>query len=464
MATARQGTGHQQSGGHQDNVFPTLEAFVAAGALAGIMIATVAGELIGRNSNPLVQGALSAGLGAILGLFLGLSRAVWRSARISHALESRSAPDRLWDPWVDNGREVEWRQPEPEATGLDDEVLPTREHPVTGIPAERARVRPRVISLITGEAIPLDDEIGLLIQEGRYWFVCLVGGPGSGITTALRHLAAVLPPWALARIRLVDGPLDWSSVIEPTESDGDFIISAGPRLTIRPGYVVYSLASWSKDDVIEYLLSAHWDQCASVMGRLQATDDRAFLKGIPELWAVVLDRMAGDDTIQDVRAALRSALAERLDHHPKLREIAEDFCLTAVGLTDDTNLSVPPAALREREPELSRLIRHRPAALLLATDRIKDLAEHGHARSQFRRRFPHDLVQETAHAIAGNALALQHLSEWLRQKELNAVHPMAASLLHAAVPGWRPSADCRPRLNGAYLDSGGLAGLEPRKS
>ena len=123
MATARQSTGHEQSGGHHDEVFPTLEVFVAVGAFAGVTIAAVSGELIGRNGNPLVQGALSAGLGAILGLFLGLSRAVWRSARISHATESRSVPDRLWDPWVDSGRDVERRQPEPEATGFDDEDL-----------------------------------------------------------------------------------------------------------------------------------------------------------------------------------------------------------------------------------------------------------------------------------------------------------------------------------------------------
>ena len=59
-------------------------------------------------------------------------------------------------------------------------ILPARDHPATGIPAERARVRPRIISPITGEAIPLDDEIGLLIQEGRYRFVGLSRRAGFG--------------------------------------------------------------------------------------------------------------------------------------------------------------------------------------------------------------------------------------------------------------------------------------------
>ena len=35
MATARQGTGREPLGGHHDQVFPTLEAFVAAGGVRG---------------------------------------------------------------------------------------------------------------------------------------------------------------------------------------------------------------------------------------------------------------------------------------------------------------------------------------------------------------------------------------------------------------------------------------------
>ena len=58
---------------------------------------------------------------------------------------------------------------------------------------------------------------------------------------------------------------------------------------------------------------------------------------------------------------------------------------------------------------------------------------------------------EAAPAIAGSTEALQHLSEWLNRTEDSAVHPMAATLLHAAVPGWRPGPECRPRLSGAYL-------------
>ena len=92
------------------------------------------------------------------------------------------------------------------------------------------RVRPRIISPVTGEAVPLDDQIGQVIQEGRYKRVGLIGGPGSGKTTALRHLAAVLPPWALAKVRLVDDPQGDTNLVAVEDKESRLIISAGSRL------------------------------------------------------------------------------------------------------------------------------------------------------------------------------------------------------------------------------------------
>ena len=210
------------------------------------------------------------------------------------------------------------------------------------------------------------------------------------------------------------------------------------------------------------------------MARLKSADCD-FLKGVPELWTVVLDQMARDESIVDVRAAIRNELADRFDEHRGARTITEDFCLASLVQDSSKPVSdLPLSSLSGDRPKrlaaaeaMARLIRHRPVALLLAADRIKNFAAYGHAESAFAHRFPHDLVQEAARAIAGSAQVLKHLSEWLNGSEHSAVHPMAASLLHAAVPGWRPGPDCRPRLSGAYLARAAWPGLnlsrvEPR--
>jgi uncharacterized protein YjbI with pentapeptide repeats/energy-coupling factor transporter ATP-binding protein EcfA2 len=382
-------------------------------------------------------------------------------------LESAPVPHQLWDPWLDSDRDVEERRQESAAAAADQEDLSARADAANGLLAERARVRPRVISPETGEAIPLDDKIGQLIQEGRHELVGLVGGPGSGKTTALRHLAAVLPPWALAQIRLVDDPQGYADIVSLGDRDCHFVISAGSQLHPAPRQVIYSLASWSQDDVIEYLLSSHWDRCTSVMTRLKTADDRGFLKGIPELWTVVLDQMARDESIVDVRAAIRSELAEWFDEHSHARAITEDFCLAGIGQNSNSVLNLPQTALSGDMPKRSqsaealvRLIRHRPVGLLLAAARIKDIAELGHVESAFNAHFPYDLVKEAARQIAGSTHALQHLNEWLNRCEHSAVHPMAASLLHAAAPGWRPGPECRPHLSGAYLARAAWTGLD----
>ena len=110
---------------------------------------------------------------------------------------------------------------------------------------------------------------------------------------------------------------------------------------------------------------------------------------------------------------------------------------------------------RER---LARLIRHRPAALLLAADRIASIIEDGRLSDALapaparagRRGRAADRGQHRGHPA----------SERVVTGAIGGVHPLAASLLHAATPGWRPDPDCRPRLGGrlSRRDRRGRAG------
>ena len=345
-------------------VFPGLEAFIGVGGLAGLISAVVVAGLRGRlDGHLLTLVGQGVGLGGILGLFVGLGRGVWRPGPAIRVRESEPAPVReqpvelspsqeLWDPWLDHGRDLDPSEPEVAiAEPVNSEEL---QAPILA----RAAVRPRVISQQTGEAIPLEDEIGPMIQEGRGGFVVIVGGPGSGKTTASQHLAAILPPWTRGRVRLFQDEIDLSAIPSAGPDSLVILITSPSRVQAttpaealvhgmlawpRDRLSSYRLAPWTQDDAIEYLLATDRDACASVMGRLRASRDLSFLDGIPELCAVVLDRMARDESIVDVRAALRRELADRSDGITVRRGSLQDYCLH--GFRTAADASSPEAVV-----------------------------------------------------------------------------------------------------------------------
>jgi uncharacterized protein YjbI with pentapeptide repeats/energy-coupling factor transporter ATP-binding protein EcfA2 len=471
-------------GGRDDrgDIFPALVRCLIAGTVLGGLAGRLIAGLLGRADGALAMGSFGASVGTIMGLFVGLSLGIWRiglpTAGPRPELESaprRDAAPQLWDPWLDSGRDPDWManqgQPEPHAIAAPPPVV---EGSGTST-AARASVRPRVISPETGEAILLEDEIGAMIQAGRSGLVAITGGPGSGKTTALEHLAAILPPWATRHVRLVDhlddrraldALADELAAREAAAANRQLIILVPRHSSMLDKVSVYRLSAWGQDDLIEYLLAAHREKCQSVMDRLRASGDRGFLDGIPELWAVLLDRMASDASIGDVRTALRREFAERLDGRPDLRERIEDFCLEAIGRNSNSVLELPVSELPGAEADdgrlaidLARLVRHRPMALLVAADRLAAFIGSGLLPRDPARRLLIPLVRETARRLAGNVQAIQHLIDWLSRSSCQPVHPLAASLLHAMTPGWHPEPDCLPRLEGAYLEGVAWSGL-----
>ena len=133
------------------------------------------------------------------------------------------------------------------------------------------------------------------------------------------------------------------------------------------------LAPWGRDEWIEYLLAGDRDLCASVMARLARQEaEQDLLEGIPELWRIVLDRMAADEAIRGPRQALRIELDRRFADRESRRCIEGD-CLAALVVRGQSSYRLLEC-LRRHGPDaaLFRLIRHRAIQLLLAADRIAD--------------------------------------------------------------------------------------------
>src|SRR5262249_36132595 len=151
-----------------------------------------------------------------------------------------------------------------------------------------------------------EDEIFRLLEDGAFGVVVILGQPGSGRTTALRHLAAVLPPGPA--VRLIDDH-DPATPLPP--ADDRLIVYAAAKEGLWPHRAAFHLARWTADDLIEYLLHTHPARCAAVMARLRPAD-HALFAGEPELWRAVLEELADDDGVRDARSALHRHLESAL--------------------------------------------------------------------------------------------------------------------------------------------------------
>lgn len=317
---------------------------------------------------------------------------------------------------------------------------------------KRAPVKPRVTARESGEVLPLEEQILGLLASGVRGTVFLLGSAGSGKTTALQHLAAVLPADAAVLL------LDEQEAIEEEQARSDqLVVRAASSPPERPRGVACRLVLWGDDDLIEYLLAVHRDQCASVMARLSRTD-RAFLQGVPELCRIVLDELASDPSMSGGRAVLARQLRAQLSD-AGLLELARDSCLnTLIGGRVSASLPVESFSKAGFAPDLVRLLRHPQVQLLLgAQGMAADLRAAGRCH-YLAMRLPRELVREAASEIAGDGEALEYLRDLIAGPPWS--HPMAASLLLAACPNWAPESGRVLFLAGAYLERAAWAGVQ----
>jgi uncharacterized protein YjbI with pentapeptide repeats len=304
------------------------------------------------------------------------------------------------------------------------------------VQGKRAAVRPRV-RLDGGAQALLEDEIRALIEAGEGGTVAIVGGPGSGKTTALEHLAATLP--AGSNCTFLD-ELEVTS--ESLQGEGGGVVIVVACSSSRPGHLIakYELAAWTRDDVIEYLLAAHKDQCVSVIGRFH-TDELAFLEGNAQLCRMICDELAGDALIDNAKAALRRSIQQSM-RDDKLARRAGTACLSAAAQGNSRSLrdAALPAALY-------RILRHRPAQLILAAETLVATLRDQTKPLYLDHRLPRGLALSAAEEIRSYASALDRLRVLARHRRYQ---PMAASILHLA--GAMPLTPGRKaNLRGAYL-------------
>ena len=172
------------------------------------------------------------------------------------------------------------------------------------IQPSRAPVKPRVIAPEIGEAIPLEDvwlqAPASVPVPSRSW------GPSARARPwPWRSLAAIVPPNRNVLF------LDDTSLTSVGDTSCPLVVFTSLETEPVAGVVSYRLAPRGDDELAEYLLAMHPAACRSVMTRLRAAPDPRLPHGLPELWRIVLDRMAEDESVTSVSDALQRELRAR---------------------------------------------------------------------------------------------------------------------------------------------------------
>jgi uncharacterized protein YjbI with pentapeptide repeats len=317
--------------------------------------------------------------------------------------------------------------------------------------AARAPVKPRILSTATGAALPLEDEVQSLLDRPCRALVQLAGAPGSGKTTALAHLGAVFSH--ASRLRLVDedgepGRIHWSA--------DDVIVFVGPAPESRPVTHRLLMAPWARDELIEYLLAVHPRDCAAVMARISKLDVQT-LRGSPELWQLVLEELVCDRALPSPTVAILRSLRTRVANDRLWERFALACLRVEAGLWEGL-----PDRLADLEGErldagTLRILRHAPARLLLAAEGMAAQLEDSQCQFRLPAQMSPAFVVAVARRVVSNATARAQLEIALRTP---AEQPMAASLLYAIDPQWRPPSGTLSNLAGAYLDGASWAEIQ----
>jgi uncharacterized protein YjbI with pentapeptide repeats/energy-coupling factor transporter ATP-binding protein EcfA2 len=327
------------------------------------------------------------------------------------------------------------------------------------IAPQTALVRPRVVSPISGEILPLVEVAAEQLAAGSR-IVQIFGGPGSGKSTALAHLAAVLPP--ASDLVFLDDP-SVSNVA--THASRLRVICAGRQRypEIGPVIVPLALAPWTDDDLIEYLRAVAPDRCANVMQRWAALADRQDLAGNPALVRAVADELLADDVLISLRVALQRIIADCL-RDPEERRIAALFCL-AILLRDEPNQKRYLDLIARLPEDLQRLrwLRHPLVQRLLAGEHTAGLLLRGAPCPFLAPLLPRPLVRELGWLAARDSLLADRLRAVYDGPQI-VCHPQAASILFAADRTWRPESGRRAWLVGGSFAGAAWAGIQLPKT
>ena len=288
------------------------------------------------------------------------------------------------------------------------------------------------------------------LHSGQPKALGIIGGPGTGKSTALAHLSAV---FADRDIDFLDEPTD--ETLKDLRHPVVFTAPSAHSPLSRVSLLCH-LAPWDQDSVLEWLLATHRDQTGSVMARLGDAAQVDWPEGNARLWTLALSRMAVDPAILDATDAVIEHLDATLD--PRLRRWAE-LCALCAFSGDPLRIDAARRCMRVRgcSAEVLRFLEHPPVWRHLAGEVLfRDLVQR-RWRPRWSGDVPLSLLRVAASKLRADAPAREQVASWSPKTQFQ---PLRASVLHLSLDGWRPHPGDIGNLRGAYLESVRWAGID----
>jgi uncharacterized protein YjbI with pentapeptide repeats len=310
-------------------------------------------------------------------------------------------------------------------------------------------VVPRVSQADGSSSLPVDR---LMLRAGERGLIVITAPAGGGKTTALHYLQAMLP--AGAGVQFFDQQA--GEACRAAQS----VLAILADVAIDPAADVlasYELSPWTLDDCIEYLAARHRDQLTRVLKLLSKDDWFGLLVGSPQLMTMVMDAMAGDETLRNGQEALRSHIDGLCVPSDVLGRLLIDCCISL-------GISVPGRSESPRGDFLPYqfFLRHGAGRRVWVAHAVAMELSLGEIPSCMNDMAAKEVLGEIALAVAARPLAMRTLEKLIADDQEHKAVAMAASILLRLQPDWRPGEAGEYNFRGADLRSAKWAGIDLR--
>lgn len=306
---------------------------------------------------------------------------------------------------------------------------------------QRALVRPRVTMLRSGQRLLLEEEVAALLAKRRGGHLMLLGGTGSGKTSALRHLAYVFA--GHSRLRLHD---DTPPRERPRTED--VVVEAAPSEVTETPHEKRYLAPWNDEQCTEYVAAAHPSCVIRTMSAWQRTGLVAELGRWPGICTCVLDHFSQAPDASGF-AILREVLDERLPAQRRVTAMRQALRSYAPRTNHKTSSDGEWSAHDSAIEELG-LLRALSLRGILAAEQLVDSVLQQQSGSLTRVHWHPSLV-EGVHALLAHAPDLRARLEAMLPRRSLRHRGIVLSLLNTTGERYRPPSDSIWGIPGARL-------------